>query len=476
MMKAGNDTVNSSVPVFLLKLVNMLQAEKFHDLVSWNESGTSFIIKDQENFSKVVLPQYFKHNKFPSFVRQLNLYGFRKVNSISHGLLNQPEFEEFRHPFFIKGKPGILHLIRRKATRSTNKTAEEIAQVLDEVHVIKDTQSEITDALSEIKQENEDLWREVVLLRQKHAQQQKVVNHLIKFLVSLVQHHGMGRKRRLPLEWKNQEDSSTSTNKWAKQDYNDQIIGANKTSPSGPLITELLSTSSPISSLTTDESAITASDAQKDDGVFDIADLIDSDNHETNSALEANQMLQTQNLAAQPDQQRLSITSPNAQVEPNIFLNLNQNQLRPAITLPSSSSSDSTAVQAALRSRAADKDAPVSTDVSVDVPATVFKPKPYGTLNSNMEKVQSNLQNIQQRLVNNDEYQLDLDTLQDLFNGEAVLPQSSNDWSNQLPLTIPLIQTEKNQLVQYTGDTPVNAVSEESEDETNFEDLSALLD
>lgn len=46
--------------------------------------------------------------------------------------------------------------------------------------------------------ENEALWREVASLRQKHAQQQKVVNKLIQFLISLVQSNRiLGVKRKM---------------------------------------------------------------------------------------------------------------------------------------------------------------------------------------------------------------------------------------------------------------------------------------
>ena len=44
------------------------------DIVSWTENGTQFTIHQTNEFASDLLPKYFKHGNFSSFVRQLNSY------------------------------------------------------------------------------------------------------------------------------------------------------------------------------------------------------------------------------------------------------------------------------------------------------------------------------------------------------------------------------------------------------------------
>ena len=55
------------------------------ELISWSDEGTSFIIKNQPEFARSLLPYYYKHSNMASFVRQLNMYGFHKVMSVESG-------------------------------------------------------------------------------------------------------------------------------------------------------------------------------------------------------------------------------------------------------------------------------------------------------------------------------------------------------------------------------------------------------
>ncbi|XP_058233422.1 heat shock factor protein 1 isoform X5 [Hemibagrus wyckioides] len=85
---------------------------------------------------------------------------------------------------------------------------EDVSKMISDVQHMKGKQESMDSKISTLKHENEALWREVAMLRQKHAQQQKVVNKLIQFLVTLARSNRvLGVKRKMPLML---NDSSTT--------------------------------------------------------------------------------------------------------------------------------------------------------------------------------------------------------------------------------------------------------------------------
>lgn len=64
----------SGVTPFLNKCYDMVDDPETDAVVCWVADGSSFVVKDSLAFSKDILPKFFKHNNFSSFVRQLNTY------------------------------------------------------------------------------------------------------------------------------------------------------------------------------------------------------------------------------------------------------------------------------------------------------------------------------------------------------------------------------------------------------------------
>ncbi|KAK9330110.1 HSF-type DNA-binding-domain-containing protein [Lipomyces starkeyi] len=111
--------VNQSA--FIHKLYNMLEDTSIQHLISWTATNDSFVVSPNEEFSKV-LSQYFKHTNISSFVRQLNMYGFHKVNDVFHaGSTTDSGQWEFKHGEgnFKRGDVESLRGIRRRASRQS---------------------------------------------------------------------------------------------------------------------------------------------------------------------------------------------------------------------------------------------------------------------------------------------------------------------------------------------------------------------
>ena len=73
---------------FPTKLYKILSKSVFEDVISWLPHGRSWRVLDQKRFETEVLPLYFRHGNFLSFMRQVNGWGFRRT------------YEDFKHNSF----------------------------------------------------------------------------------------------------------------------------------------------------------------------------------------------------------------------------------------------------------------------------------------------------------------------------------------------------------------------------------------
>ncbi|KAL7717002.1 Heat stress transcription factor C-1 [Entamoeba marina] len=98
----------TSVVAFISKLYELVNNSETQHYICWSEefNKKAIMIPDPVEFSKEILPKYFKHSNICSFVRQLNIYGFRKLETQS-GFC-------FRHESFIADRPELLPNIQRK--------------------------------------------------------------------------------------------------------------------------------------------------------------------------------------------------------------------------------------------------------------------------------------------------------------------------------------------------------------------------
>ncbi|KAI3758921.1 hypothetical protein L6452_06494 [Arctium lappa] len=101
------DSHKSMPAPFLTKTYQLVDDPTTDHIVSWGEDDTTFVVWRPPEFARDLLPNYFKHNNFSSFVRQLNTYGFRKI---------VPDRWEFANEFFKKGEKHMLCEIHRRKT------------------------------------------------------------------------------------------------------------------------------------------------------------------------------------------------------------------------------------------------------------------------------------------------------------------------------------------------------------------------
>ncbi|KAL3617916.1 hypothetical protein CASFOL_038237 [Castilleja foliolosa] len=103
-------SLDSQKPIpapFLTKTYELVDDPNTDHIVSWGQDDATFVVWRPPEFARDLLPNYFKHNNFSSFVRQLNTYGFRKI---------LPERWEFANEYFKKGETHLLCEIHRRKT------------------------------------------------------------------------------------------------------------------------------------------------------------------------------------------------------------------------------------------------------------------------------------------------------------------------------------------------------------------------
>ena len=135
---------------FLGKLYQMV-SDPTDNAVSWTPAGDALVVNDVETFAQVKLPLYFKHSNLSSFVRQLNTYGFKKID---------PDRWAFAHAHFRRDAPDEVQLIQRKSSQRGGASA---AGASRDEHVVasanEPSEEALRDELLEIKRHGAEMAR-----------------------------------------------------------------------------------------------------------------------------------------------------------------------------------------------------------------------------------------------------------------------------------------------------------------------------
>lgn len=218
------------------KLQRFVNDPKCDHLIRWSDNGESFIVIDEDEFSKTLIPDLFKHNNYASFVRQLNMYGFHKVVGLADGSLKTSEARskppsEYQNPYFKRGMPDLMWLIqkpknnsKRKKGKKTKAEAEseeedtsegnnddsinaphgnllegpnsiqqkqqtssnlDLSNITHQIEALRNHQALISIAINKLKREHTQLYEQSRTFQALHDRHEATINAILSFLASV---------------------------------------------------------------------------------------------------------------------------------------------------------------------------------------------------------------------------------------------------------------------------------------------------
>ncbi|KAF7586188.1 stress-responsive transcription factor hsf1 [Aspergillus hancockii] len=225
------------IPPFVQKLSSFLDESKNTELIRWSDDGNSFIVLDEDEFAKTLIPELFKHNNYASFVRQLNMYGFHKKVGLSDNSMRASERKnkspsEYANPYFKRGHPDLLWLIQKpkntpgqgsksgkanvrvktedadehehddyddgsgaRDDRSRNHQLslvqgsmmpkDQLAGVYRELQAIRQQQQVISNTITRLRKEHEQLYAQAANFQEQHTRHENSINAILTFLATV---------------------------------------------------------------------------------------------------------------------------------------------------------------------------------------------------------------------------------------------------------------------------------------------------
>jgi heat shock transcription factor len=218
-----------------------LDESKNTELIRWSDDGNSFVVLDEDEFARTLIPELFKHNNYASFVRQLNMYGFHKKVGLSDNSMRASERKnkspsEYANPYFKRGHPDLLWLIQKpknaggghaskpskggtrvktediddndmdeyveegtQAPRDTRAPRpqqlslvtdssvpnDQLSGVYRELQAIRQQQSIISTTITRLRKEHEQLYSQAANFQEQHTRHENSINAILTFLATV---------------------------------------------------------------------------------------------------------------------------------------------------------------------------------------------------------------------------------------------------------------------------------------------------
>lgn len=219
-----------------LALCSFLDESKNTELIRWSDRGDSFVVLDEDEFAKTLIPELFKHNNYASFVRQLNMYGFHKRVGLSDNSMKASERKnkspsEYYNPYFKRGHPNLLWLINKpkggatkgkakgrvKTEDGIDRDSDDDGQEIEEVYgnnvqnpralsvvpesgplqrrdvavlqhqltEVQKQQAAITNAISRLRKDHNQLYQQSMAFQSLHDRHENSINAILTFLATV---------------------------------------------------------------------------------------------------------------------------------------------------------------------------------------------------------------------------------------------------------------------------------------------------
>eukprot|EP00978_Attheya_sp_CCMP212_P012342 scaffold30724_cov44-Attheya_sp.AAC.2 len=150
---------NNSISMFLRKTYKMIDTCD-SQIASWTADGEMFVVKNPRLFETTIIPQYFDHSKLSSFARQLNFYGFTKMQSKpvhkSEYDTKTAKYLTFYHEKFKKGRCDLLIEIRRSTRTSLTGSHSDNSSNEQDCDALQKRVDELEEKIEETRKEFKD--------------------------------------------------------------------------------------------------------------------------------------------------------------------------------------------------------------------------------------------------------------------------------------------------------------------------------